>query len=232
MLRVVAACDYGDNATEYFAALKQIRAGLEPDEPIGWIPNEVLCVFRWSDFSSEKALISESDFHTARAFCCAVLLRNPDIVENRSLFDNDSVAPLLESCQHLGEPDLRHLTSYLAWSLGTMEPWDEDYLFHATALVLAAASGSLVLRSRVATLGEWLIRIDAEIRPWHFDENSYPSERAAAWLRYELTPEPKRWRSFLDIPYATISQKLWRRVIAKTATGLPEGELRTFLERA
>ena len=84
-LRIIAACDYGSDFEEHLAGLEKIRAGIDLDVPIGWEPNETLCLFRWSEWDRKTEFSDPIRFHLARAFCCCALLRIPDHVENRTL---------------------------------------------------------------------------------------------------------------------------------------------------
>lgn len=210
-LRVIAACDHGSDADAHFAALVRLRDGVGLDEPMGWAPNEVLSLFRWGDLADEKRLDARA-FHLARAFCCGALLRTPDVHENRSVFDDDALAPLIESCLWLGEPFRLRLQRQIVWALETMEPWDEEYLFYAFGLLVAAERGDGGEGDLLRVLGEWVVRANREILPWH-------AERLLGDAR-----------TFMDIGYASTSPERWRRLARGLQARLePRGELAEFV---
>src|SRR5207244_1506392 len=134
-------CDYGDRASEHRSELERIRKGVDLEKPLTWEPNEVLSLFRWSDFVSEKRLKQPEEFHLARAFCCCALLLIPDVHGNREPFDVDALAPLIESCLELGDKCRIQLAQFISWSLPEMEVWDEPYLLYALGFVVSVAEG-------------------------------------------------------------------------------------------
>ncbi|MGV3615466.1 MAG: hypothetical protein ACO1SV_09055 [Fimbriimonas sp.] len=214
MLSVVAKCDYGEAWEAHLTELERIRSGIDLDRPIGWEPNEVLCLFRWSADEDEKSFRDPIAFHTARAFCCAALLRVPDHVENRTLFESDTLAPLLESCLFLGEPFRFHLGCLLTWTLGKMEGTEPDYLFHAFGLLLVAAHEPEPDRDRVGSLGRWLMQANAEIMA----------------TTEEFTHENPL--TFMDFPHHLNQPERWRRFAeALKARDVVDDELRPFLDQ-
>jgi hypothetical protein len=214
MLSVVAKCDYGDAWEAHLTELERIRSGVDLDRPVGWQPNEVLCLFRWGGQEDDNSFRDPVAFHTARAFCCAALLRVPDHVENRSLFESDTLAPLVESCHFLGEPFRFRLGCLLSWTLGEMEVTEPDYLFHAFGLLFVVAHEPVPDRDRVRTLGRWLIKANAEIMS-STEEFTYEKPQTFMDFRYHLN-QPEKWRRFAELLQAL------DRV---------EDELRPFLEK-
>lgn len=216
MLKVVAECDYGMDADKHFTELKKIRDGLGWDEPMEWEPNEVLQLYRWSDAPDEsrpnkrhEGELTGREFHIARAFCCCALLRVADHNENRSVFSNDSLAPLIDSCLHLGRPYGEFLARYLTWSLAAMEPWDEDYLYHGFGLLAVLAQ---LGAPEADVVGEWIPRANDEIMPWHA-ANAYPDAK-----------------SFIDLRFTSISGAKWRRIALQIEENLnPTGALADLL---
>ena len=237
-LAAIAACDYGDRTDEHLAALKEIRDGANRGEPIEWVPNEVLGLFRWSEYSDERTQMDQTAFHLTRAFCCCALLRYPDVNENRTPFSNESVAPLIESCAVLGEPYLTGLASYFTWSLQTMDIWDDDYLFHAFGLMIVLTELQNADSPLLERCGQWLIRANAHILPWHFHSRLYTSEMAKAWLENggvnsgnENINADEATGSFLKIEFATIRDKFWRRLCRSAGERLqPGSQARALLQ--
>jgi hypothetical protein len=210
MLLPVARCDYGDSASEHLKGLERLRDGHELDQPLDWIPNEVLCLYRWS--VEDRDFGSEHTYHLVRAFCCCALLRSPCVHENRTLLAPDSVLPLVESIHHLGEEYRTRLLKFLTWSLETMHPWDEEFLFHGLALL---ASWDPREREAFEATGEWWARITPEVLSWH-EAMTYPLPR-----------------SLLDLQYVTILEARWRRLArAILDQWQPEGALREILQSA
>jgi hypothetical protein len=191
MLGVVANSDYNYLHAEHFAALQRIRDGIDLDEPIGWVPNEVLTLFRWSEEEYDPILDDADAFHIARAFCCSTLLRIPDVHENRSRFDNDAFAPLIESCLLLGEPFRQRLLGLLTYSLQEMESWDEDFLFVAFGLLATVTLTDQPEPELGRLVATWVLRANREVLPHHFGR-TYPEHRTFIDIRYASTA-PERW---------------------------------------
>lgn len=214
MLSVVAKCDYGSSWEAHLAELERIRSGEDLDRPIGWEPNEVLCLFRWGGEENDKSFRDPVAFHTALAFCCAALLRVPDHVENRSLFESDTLAPLIESCLFLGEPFRFRLGCLLTWTLGKMEATEPDYLFHAFGLLYVVAHEPVPDRDRVRALGRWLMGANSKIMATT-EAFTYENPHTFMDFRYHLN-QPEKWRHFAE---------------DLKAQDVVEDELRPFLDR-
>lgn len=213
MLGAISECDYGNDASRHRAALEQIRAGVGLDQPIGWIPNEVLYLFQWSESKDERHLRNPAEFHIARAFACSALLRLEDVHENRSLFNNDTLAPLIESCSFFGKPFRQRLLGYLSWSLQTMEPWDEDYLFHAFGFLTVFAQSDGADSEAIGRLGTWLMAANLEILSQHA-ASGHPNAR-----------------TFMDLPYVCTFPKRWRSLAVSLRDRIPsDGEFRQFVD--
>lgn len=77
MLECISQADYGCDADNHLAAVRQLRdRGALPDNP-GWVPMEVLELIRWSEpENSEWKPGRTGEFgHWMRAFSCAAILR-------------------------------------------------------------------------------------------------------------------------------------------------------------
>jgi hypothetical protein len=211
MLRVIAESDYGEQFKEHLAGLKKIRAGMDLDQPIGWTPNEVLSLFRWSEGGEDPVLRDAEAFHIALAFCCCALARVADVPGNRTPFENDVFAPLIESCLLLGEPFRQSLIRLLTWSLQNMDPWEEDYLFLAFGLFASLALTDAPDPDLVPLVASWLLRANRQILPWH------------------STRTLRDARTFLDMD-ASVTPKVWARLALVLEERLqPSGELADFL---
>lgn len=118
MLRSISEADYGSDAAQHFAALRDIcTTGLVP-RTLRWEPGEVLRLRRWSS--------GEGIDNLERALCCTILcLANDD----SGLLTNGPI--LAESCIALGgEEATREALSlsleFFAWLGGTHEAIDDD----------------------------------------------------------------------------------------------------------
>ncbi|HEY0865959.1 MAG TPA: hypothetical protein VGE01_01195 [Fimbriimonas sp.] len=212
MLRAIAECDYGEDAIEHGKELKRIREGRNLEQPIGWIPNEVLSLFRWSEFDTEKVLRDPTEFHLARAFACCALTLIPDEIENRDLFEPDSLLPLVESIPILGHEYRAPLLSLATHALRELKPWDEPYLFYGLGLLSAVVEGPHE-EELLDRLGRWFVAAHEEILPWHSDR-SYSDAR-----------------TFLDLRFISIQQNRWRNLAAGLRERVPgESPLQPLLE--
>jgi hypothetical protein len=192
MLDVIARCDYGQGVKEHYRELVRIRSGIDFDPPLGWCPNEVLSLFRWSRFENEQHLRRPHEFHLARAFCCCALLLTSNNDADPTPFSSDTLAPLVESCLELGPSCHDRLLPFLTYTLTVMEPWDEDFLFHAFAL---AAVLGLIKHPLYPEALDWLIQAQNDILPWHKRDG-----------------QP---RTFLEIGFHSISAPIWRKLVRR-----------------
>ena len=193
MLEIIANCDYGNEFREHLVGLKRIRAGVDLDVPIGWNPNEVLALFRWSEFEGSRDFKKVEEFHIARAFCCCALLRVPEHNDNRSLFDVNSLVQLFESCLSLGEAHRRGLIQYLAWSFSEMSLWDGTLVYYAFGLICVIAFGRMSDSSLFPVLSKWFCEVHRELipqykeigyaKPLTFLEDEYPPSSIEKWRR-------------------------------------------------
>jgi hypothetical protein len=205
-LKKIAECDYEMNVPENLEALRKIRDGIGLDDPLEWIPNEVLELYRWTRFDG-----GSEEEHVARAFSCCALLLVPDVHENRRRFGADSLAPLVDSAEVLLGPYLDLLISFLTGSLEAMEPWDEDYLYHALGLVVVLQrTGDPLFR----TVADWFVRAHDEILTWHVSDSS------------------EQPRTFLDVRYLVTFPGRWRNLAAGLRERVgPNDPISVFLER-
>ncbi len=214
MLKVVAESDYGYLAGENLAALKALRDGTAPKASMEWVPNEVLCLFAWSEHRTEQQLKDVREFHLTRAFCCGCLLEIPDVNENRARFSTDRQVALIESVLILGEEYQRLLASQLVWMIEEMKPWEEEFLFAGFGLLATLKLGELRPEADVVkALGEWLVRANEAALPWHED------------MTYS-NPQ-----TFLDLRFVGVSSASWRRLAGRMEAGRGEESLAALLEK-
>jgi hypothetical protein len=162
MLQVIANCDNGANYVENLIELKLLREGKSFGRPMDGIPNEVLCLFRWSELGNGPNLDTDRNFHIARAFSCCCLLLVEDVVENRARFSVNSALPLAESCAALGPRYQTALCRQLVWMLGEMDVMDENFLFNGFVLLVA-----LQRPQEQMAMGKWLMNANNSIMPKH-----------------------------------------------------------------
>ncbi len=202
MLLVIARCDYENDVDEHLAALKKIREGLELDHPLQWHPIEVLNLKRWSTPEHDHNFRDAVSFHIMRAFCTATLRRIPDVHQNTSLFEPNTLAPLIQSCEVLGSPFRESLLRQIVWSLEEMELDDVDYLFNAFGVLVAYVLQGPAEPSVVESLSRWMTYANEALLPVH-----------------ELDSETS---TFLDIPFTLARPEPWRLFAKELMTKLPE----------
>ncbi|MEQ1823129.1 MAG: hypothetical protein ABL949_11510 [Fimbriimonadaceae bacterium] len=200
MLKVIANCDYGENCAENLIELRLLRDGTSLDQPMDWIPNEVLCLFRWSELGNGPNLDTDRNFHIARAFCCCCLLLVPDVNANRRRFEIDSVLPLIESISALDQAHRSALCGFLVWIQSEMDLVDEEFLFGAFALL-----ASLSKPQEVHAMGNWLIAANDVIMPRHCTDFE-PDLKVFTDLRYGVL-FPVKLQRFVDRLITRIDQE-------------------------
>lgn len=192
MLREIAAADYGMQADEHLAALRVIRDTGAVPAPMGWVPQEVLELIRWSepDDPAWKPGSAGQRGHRMRAFACAALLRASGEPANALTLDvsNSTLAQMLASALALGREWQEALAGFLTWRIPE-HPVNEDRPYLAFALLFLAvllrdgrldgdalaaaaqwvideeaAAADLVFYGYPATPGPWLIRLGPNMR--------------------------------------------------------------------
>ena len=203
MLDEIAACDYGVDQAEHFAALKQIRArDLTPDRPLvrmAWVPKEVLELFRWSEFGDDRSnrrQRSEGEFHLMRAFCCAALLEAYVVPENAGYFDgtNATVVQLLESIEALGTEAEAETPAFIAGMLTRLASHEPERAFYIVALVWALIRDGVSTADRklIADLIDWAIAEEAAVREmWHGGVGMQPGRWLIGTTHFDL-----RWKKW------------------------------------
>jgi len=134
MLQEIAEADYGHNSDLHLAALRRIRDNGSVPSPLPWEPAEVCRLIRWSrphDPNWQPGSTGRRG-HVMRAFCCAVLLRDPD--ED----PNNVIAPVLESTLEVPEiPPGAALSTFAALAI-ECDLYNEDGPLLALGVLLAA----------------------------------------------------------------------------------------------
>lgn len=166
LLDVIARCDYEHEVAEHLAALTELRDN-GFTRPIGWNPNEVLCLFRWSGEYTGQDGLASLDFHHAVGFCASALAVVPDQVENRTTPGANNIIVLFEVVNELQPRFDRLYAAFLVHNLETLDPWENDFIdcaFALTALcVLRDESAFAAIRDRLV---EWFVETQAEVVPW------------------------------------------------------------------
>jgi hypothetical protein len=163
LLVEMARADYGQEADAHLRALRAIRdQGVVP-ALLEWVPEEVLCLVRWSKPEELRS-------HLKRAFACGALLRAGAESANRSCNftagENVTLAPLLASVLALGGDLPEAALRFLAWRLRG-EPLDaaDRPFFALGALLLAAVVEPPILDAgRLSALAELVIEEEAGAR--------------------------------------------------------------------
>lgn len=203
MLEFIAEADYEMCVPEYFSALSRIRSGIGLDEPIRGFPDEVLSLFRWSNFENQDQFQDSYEFHLARAFVCSTLLRVPLWIDPQSIFDADALGPLIESCLILGEPFLSRLASLITWGLLNMDGGDST--FWSFGLWVAVAGSSRTEPDVARQVGEWVMEMNNEI------VSSYTADTGAFA------------QTFLEMNWLLIRPDRWRKLAASLKPSLTRG---------
>jgi hypothetical protein len=166
LLDLIARCDYEHEVAEHLAALKELRDNGFTG-PIGWNPNEVLCLFRWSGEYTGQYGLASLDFHHAVGFCASALAVVPDQVENRTTPGADNIIVLFEVVTELQPRFDRLYAAFLVHNLETLDPWENDFIdcaFALTALsILRDDPAFEVNRERLVS---WFLATQAEVVPW------------------------------------------------------------------
>lgn len=172
MLAEIAQADYGMDADEHLAHLKNIRDNQIFDVPLGWCPKEVLGLIRWSEPEDPSWKPGSTGLrgHLMRAFSCASLLYAASMPENFELFEgeNQTIAQLLDSLRHINNPaHTKEAAKLIAYLLENCPEKDEERPFEVLALLV------LALRARaseklIGDLAAWVIEEEQTIRnaPW------------------------------------------------------------------
>lgn len=164
MLLDIARADYGNDADEHLRAVRVIRDTGAVPVALGWAPQEVLELIRWSepeDPEWKPGDVGERG-HLMRAFACAALLRAAAEPGNLLDGENSTLAQLVASTLALGRDAQVAAARFLAWRVPMLNP-DEERPFFAFALLFLA----VLLRAErlsdqaLATAGEWMIAEEA-----------------------------------------------------------------------
>jgi len=170
MLREIAEADYGRDADEHFAALREIHRGIIPN-PIQWHPREVLQLFRWSEPEDPgwKPGATGIQGHWMRAFACAVLLRSAGEPLAHMYFENEheTLMQLIDSSLVLGTDVIDAARSCLAWRIPLLESYDTAGCFFGLGILLLSMvqkPGSGTDPANLLRLAEWIVGEEARVR--------------------------------------------------------------------
>lgn len=164
MLLDIARADYGMDADEHLEVLRAIRDTGAVRVPLGWVPQEVLELIRWSepeDPEWKPGDVGERG-HLMRAFSCAALLRAAAESGNPLDGENSTLAQLVASTLTLGRDAQVAAARFLTWRVPMLKA-DEERPFFAFALLFLA----VLLREErlsdeaLAGAAEWMIAEEA-----------------------------------------------------------------------
>ncbi|QYK53727.1 MAG: hypothetical protein KF824_02275 [Fimbriimonadaceae bacterium] len=214
MLKVISNSDYGHDAKEHYEAIKAIRDGQNWDKPLTWVPNEVLSLYRWSTFESQKEIKSESEYHITRLFACCAMGRIGDKNENYLQTSPDLLEPMVDSAIFLKGEFLEKLKLEIIAVLRESKPWDNHAMFWIFGLLALSVLGEgKAIENEPQIIGDWLNEVNEESLEWF---SSYTGK------------DPK---TFLDINFETIHPDRWaklaKRMIAK---GVLEGNALAYIQ--
>ncbi|MFC5863058.1 hypothetical protein ACFPT7_12200 [Acidicapsa dinghuensis] len=130
VLKWISMADYGEEADEHLAALRQVRdTGTFPRE-MHWCPAEVMELIRWSDPEDPDWKPGQTGElgHWMRAFSCAALLRATREPWNYGdgLGTDSTVAQMALSLDALPVDFSAQAAKFLAWLLLHSEPEGSD----------------------------------------------------------------------------------------------------------
>jgi hypothetical protein len=113
----ISTADYGNDRQQHFAALDKICSTATVDSNLPWHPGEVLELTRWSrpENPEWKPGTQGRPGHLQRAFACAVLLRQDNVFITGE--EQETLAPLIESCLELGGDSLPALEAFILWRI-------------------------------------------------------------------------------------------------------------------
>lgn len=140
MLAEIARADYGTGFEDHLQALRRLRDRDISDQPMAWEPQEVLNLFRWSEFGDDRTgreQRTEQAFHLMRAFCCALILEASVTPANHEEFvgNNQTLIQLLESARVLGPDDEARLPAFIAWLIPRAPAFEDEVGFYGIAFV-------------------------------------------------------------------------------------------------
>jgi len=214
MLRAIAKCDYGNDESEHYSALKAILDGENWDKPLTWVPNEVLSLYRWSTFASQKELKSETDYHVTRSFACCVMRRIGDQHENYLPTSVETLEPLIYSAMFFKGEFAAKLKLEIIATLNESKPWDKHTMFWIFGLLVVSAFGEeKPMQDELQVVGDWLYRVNEESLPWF---SAYTG---------------KNPKTFLDINFETIHPNHWSQLAKRVVgAGLLQGDALTYIQ--
>jgi hypothetical protein len=172
MLECISKADYGSDADEHLAALRQLRdTGLLPQNP-GWVPMEVLELIRWSepDDPEWKPGRTGETGNWMRAFSCAAILRAEhepwNYLYNDGCTDSTTIQLVL-SLDALGVDLNREAARVFAWLILKSEPEGKNDSIRGYGVALLWFA--LHLKPRVAdedliALAQWVVRRADELK--------------------------------------------------------------------
>ena len=145
MLWEIAAADYETQVSGHFRALRRICKTGKLPHPLGWEPNEVLELIRWSEPNDPQwkpGRVGPTG-HLMRAFACGVLLRAAADPECKYELqgENPTVAPLVASALELGADVQAAAAQFLAWDIQRPEEHEERCFYALALLILAVFLG-------------------------------------------------------------------------------------------
>jgi hypothetical protein len=123
MVDEIAAADYGYDMAKHRRAIEELRHVAQLPQNLGWYPEEVLALTRWSTVDGSLSPEQVHRRHLIRLFSCVVLVR----AATAGGYPVNTLTPLVESAVELGPAALEATGSYLAWCrLHEPGSWRDD----------------------------------------------------------------------------------------------------------
>ena len=172
MLECISQADYGCDADDHLAALRQLRdTGVLPDNP-GWVPMEVLELMRWSEPENPewKPGMTGEFGHWMRAFSCAAILRAEHEPWNYHYNDgstDSTTIQLVLSLDVLPVDLKREAARNFAWLILKSDPDGKNDSIREYAVALlwfALQIEPAVGDEDLIALAEWVVRRADELK--------------------------------------------------------------------
>ena len=224
MVECISMADYGCDAEDHLAALRELRdTGLLPENP-GWVPMEVLELIRWSEPENPEwkpGRTGESG-HWMRAFSCAAILRAEHEPWNYHYNDgstDSTTIQLVLSLDVLPVDLKREAARNFAWLILKSDPDGKNDSIREYAVALlwfALQIEPAVGDEDLIALAEWVVRRADELK-WD------PRVAEFSGLKGMVIGCQKRsaWEVFgvklaeVDLSGRSVDLQTWVRLIAE-----------------
>ena len=205
LLCSIAAADYGQDYTENFTALKQIRDTLVIPLPLNFVPQEVLEFTHWSDPDAVNVLAVTFSYngHVMRAFACTVLLMAQGDPANKSSISTETsiLIQLITSIRVLDQETIPLTLQLLTWCMLTATVDEEERPFFALAILLLAVSTGTSDGVTLKGLAEWVMLEESTLR-----------RKQDLYYHGAVLPLGERWLFDLIGNYKKKYEKVWQEL--------------------